>query len=287
MSEYPQNLLARLRVVGEVDLSQRATGEPDWWPKDAPRSKRKAAKRLEAIAAELTELQERLFASALHGQLRDSLLLVLQGMDTAGKGGIVRHVMGLFDPQGVDHHAFKAPTDEEQAHDFLWRVQQRLPEPGIIGVFDRSHYEDVLIHRVQKLSSTQQIEARYPKIVDFEHALHERGIHLHKVMLHIGPAEQYARLSERLDREDKHWKYSPADVEDRLLFAEYQRAYELAIERTATVDAPWYVIPADQKWRARLCVAELLLHTLREIDPLWPKADFDVAAERKRLDATK
>ncbi|HAY42606.1 MAG TPA: phosphate--nucleotide phosphotransferase [Micrococcaceae bacterium] len=287
MSEYAQNLVDALRVVGEVDLSTRATKKPDWWPKDAPQDKAAAAQRMAQMAAEAADLQERLFAAALHGELTDSLLLVLQGMDTSGKGGIVRHVMGMFDPQGVEHHAFKAPTKDELAHDFLWRVENRLPAPGIIGVFDRSHYEDVLIHKVQKLSSEQEIEQRYPKIVEFERRLQARSIHLHKVMLHISREEQYERLSERLDRADKHWKYAPGDVDDRLLFDQYQRAYEVAIGRTASESAPWYVIPADQKWRARLCVAELLLHTLRSIDPQWPKADFDVAAERKRLDATK
>ena len=287
MSDYPQNLVQALRVVGEVDLSTRATKNPNWWPKDGPKNKKAAEQRMEAIAEELADLQERLFAAALHEELSDSLLLVLQGMDTSGKGGIVRHVMGMFDPQGVEHHAFKAPTKEELAHDFLWRVEKQLPNPGIIGVFDRSHYEDVLIHKVQKLSSEQEIEQRYPQILEFERRLQARSIHLHKVLLHISRDEQYERLSERLDRADKHWKYAPGDVDDRLLFDEYQRAYEVAIGRTATESAPWYVIPADQKWRARLCVAELLFQTLRGIDPQWPKADFDLEAERKRLDATK
>ena len=287
MSKYPQNLLASLRVVGPVDLAERATGEPKWWPKKAPQTKAQAAKRLAEIALELAELQERLFASASHGVINDSLLLVLQGMDTSGKGGTVRHVMGLFDPQGVDHHAFKTPTDEEKEHDFLWSVEKQLPNPGHIGVFDRSHYEDVLIHKAQKLSTGRQIQGRYRRIPTFERKLGERGIHLFKVMLHISADEQYARLRERLDRPDKHWKYSPGDVDDRLLFAEYQQAYEIAIERTATEDAPWYVIPADQKWRARLCVAELLLASLRDIDPQWPEAVFDVSAEKKRLSETK
>ncbi|WP_404286070.1 PPK2 family polyphosphate kinase [Glutamicibacter arilaitensis] len=287
MSDYPQNLVDALRVVGEVDLSTRATKQPDWWPKDAPQDKTTAAQRMAQMADEAGELQEKLFAGALHEELTDSLLLVLQGMDTSGKGGIVRHVMGMFDPQGVQHHAFKTPTADELAHDFLWRVEKQLPAHGVIGVFDRSHYEDVLIHKVQKLSSAQEINGRYPQILDFERRLQARSIHLHKVMLHISRDEQYERLRERLERVDKHWKYAPSDVDDRLLFDEYQRAYEVAISRTASESAPWYVIPADQKWRARLCVAELLLHTLRGIDPQWPKAGFDVAAERKRLDATK
>ncbi|WP_313812748.1 PPK2 family polyphosphate kinase [Glutamicibacter sp.] len=287
MSSYPENLLMCLRAEPGVHLEQRATKNPTWWPGDAPQDKKQAAVRMKVLAVQLSDLQERLFAQALQEELEDSVLLILQGMDTSGKGGIVRHVMGMLDPQGVEHFAFKAPTAQEREHDFLWRVEKRLPARGRIGVFDRSHYEDVLIHRVQKLSTQAQVEARYSKIVEFEKRLKERGIHPVKVMLHISRDEQFARLSERLERPDKYWKYAASDVEDRLLWDEYQKAYQIAVNRTDNDAAPWYIIPADQKWRARLCVAELLLAQLQEIDPQWPAAKFDVAAERARLEAAR
>lgn len=287
MFSYPANLIHVLRAEPGTALSERATTKPAWWPKDAPKNKAAALVRIQEIATELSELQERLFATAQQGGGTDAVLLVLQGMDTSGKGGIVRHVMGLFDPQGVTHHAFKAPTEEEQSHDFLWRVEKRVPAPGKVGVFDRSHYEDVLIHRVQKLSTEEQVESRYGQIVDFEKNLKAQGIHLMKVMLHLSSEEQYNRLAERLERPDKYWKYAVSDVEDRMLWDDYQRAYELAIDKTTTEDAPWYIVPADQKWRARLCVAELLLAELSAIDPQWPEASFDVAVEKLRLEATK
>ncbi|MFJ2620654.1 PPK2 family polyphosphate kinase [Glutamicibacter sp. NPDC087344] len=287
MTAYPETLMNALRAEPGLKLSDRATKAPAWWPSDAPQDKREAAERMKELGTLLSDLQERLFASALQEDSKDSVLLILQGMDTSGKGGVVRHVMGMLDPQGVQHFAFKTPSAQERAHDFLWRVEKQLPAAGLIGVFDRSHYEDVLIHRVQKLSTEQQVEARYPKIVDFEARLVAQKIHPLKVMLHISRDEQYARLSERLERPDKFWKYAVSDVEDRALWEQYQLAYEIAIERTNTADAPWYVIPADQKWRARLCVAELLLATLQEINPQWPAAKFDVAAEKLRLEATR
>ncbi len=234
----------------------------------------------------LGDLQERLFAESRVGEAEDGVLLVLQAMDTAGKGGIIRHVVGGVDPQGVELAAFKAPTPEERAHDFLWRIEKRLPEPGFIGVFDRSHYEDVLIGRVHEFAGADEIERRYDAIVDFERRVTDSGIRLIKVMLHISPAEQKKRLMERLERPDKHWKYNPGDVDERMLWPEYMKAYQIAIERTSTEDAPWYVVPADHKWYARLAVQELLITALEDIDPQWPTADFDVEAEKQRLAAS-
>ncbi len=244
-----------------------------------------AEAQLVANTAELAELQERLFAESKFGGTRN-VLLVLQAMDTAGKGGIVRHVAGGVDPQGVRIYAFKAPTEEENRHDFLWRVRKQLPPSGIIGVFDRSHYESVLIHRVRSLSTPEEIEERYGLIVDFERELVASGTTIIKVMLHISSEEQKLRLQERLDRADKHWKYNPGDVDERMLWPAYQEAYELAIARTATADAPWHVIPANKKWYARWAVQQLLLDALRGLDPQWPKATYDVEAEKLRLAAT-
>lgn len=234
----------------------------------------------------LGQLQERLYAASRTGDSPDALLLVLQAMDSAGKGGIVRHVVGGVDPQGVALTAFKAPTEQERAHDFLWRVERRLPEPGFIGVFDRSHYEDVLIGKVRELASTDEIERRFGAINDFEAQVAASGTRIVKVMLHISPQEQKERLMERLERPDKYWKYNPGDVDERMLWPQYMDAYQVVLDRTSTEVAPWHVVPADSKWYARLAVQELLLGALEDIDPQWPAADFDIEAEKKRLAAS-
>jgi PPK2 family polyphosphate:nucleotide phosphotransferase len=237
-----------------------------------------------AVAAErLSELQERLFAASRGGDDRRSVLLVVQGMDTAGKGGIMRHVVGSVDPQGVQITSFKAPTDEERQHDFLWRIRKALPAPGMIGVFDRSHYEDVLVVRVHELFPADVVEERYEQIDAFEREAVDAGTTMVKVMLHISAAEQKERLSERLDRPDKHWKYNPGDVDERLRWHDYQRAYEIALDRCSTDAAPWFVVPADRKWYARWAVQHLLLDALTDLDPQWPTADYDVEAEKVRL----
>lgn len=240
---------------------------------------------LAAEATELSELQERLFASSREGA-PERVLLILQAMDTAGKGGIVRHVVGAVDPQGIEHHAFKAPTDEEKSHDFLWRIEKQLPGAGIIGVFDRSHYEDVLVHRVKSLSPSEEITRRYAAIKDFERGLVAEGTRVIKVMLHISKEEQGARLLERLERPDKYWKYNPGDLEDRALWDQFQEAYQIAIRQTDLNDAPWYVVPANKKWYARVAVQRLLINALKDINPTWPPADFDVEEEKKRLAAS-
>ncbi|MEO6021024.1 MAG: polyphosphate kinase 2 family protein [Knoellia sp.] len=237
---------------------------------------------LAALSDELAELQERLFAESKAGGTR-SVLLIVQGMDTSGKGGIMRHVVGAFDPQGVHITSFKAPSKEELTHPFLWRIRNALPTAGQIGVFDRSQYEDVLIVRVHDLVPQAQWSRRYAQINAFEKKVVESGTTVIKVMLHISSDEQKARLSERLDRPDKHWKFNPGDLDERAYWADYQEAYQAAIEKCSTVAAPWFVVPADRKWYARLAVTELVLEHLRELDPQWPEADFDVEAEQKRL----
>ena len=236
-------------------------------------------------AGELADLQEQLYAESRAGGTR-KLLLVLQAMDTAGKGGVIRHVVGAIDPQGVRVVGFKKPTPEEIAHDFLWRVRKQVPAPGIVGVFDRSHYEDVLIGRVRALAPADEIEARYGQIVAFENELVADGTTIIKVMLHIGAEEQKARLAERLDRSDKHWKYNPGDLAERALWPHYQEAYQIALQRTSTATAPWHVVPADRKWYAHLVVQRLLLDALRGLDLQWPAATFDVKAEKSRLAAS-
>ena len=237
---------------------------------------------LAGLGDRLAELQERLYAESRGGGTR-SVLLLIQGMDTSGKGGIMRHVVGAFDPQGVEITSFKAPTDEEKKHPFLWRIRRALPVPGDIGVFDRSHYEDVLIVRVHDLVPRSQWSRRYAQINDFEATVAESGTTIVKVMLHISSDEQKARLAERLERPDKHWKFNPGDLDERAHWADYQEAYQAAIEKCSTEVAPWFVVPADRKWYARLAVTNLVLEHLEALDPQWPKADFDVEAERRRL----
>lgn len=247
--------------------------------------KKGGEKSLAAAQPELDKLQELLFANKEHDER--SVLLVLQGMDTAGKGGIVRHVVGTVDVQGVHIRDFKKPTDEELAHDFLWRVRNELPEPGYLGVFDRSHYEDVLIGRVRQLADPDEIERRYGAINDFESELVAAGTVVVKAMLHISPDQQYARLAERLERPEKYWKFNPADLAERALWSEYQEAYQVVFERTSTAVAPWHVVPADHKWYARLAIQELLIDALRSLDQAWPPPDFDVEEQREALEASR
>jgi PPK2 family polyphosphate:nucleotide phosphotransferase len=250
------------------------------------RRKKDSIDDLVAGADEVSDLQERLYAASRAQATDAAVLLVLQAMDTAGKGGIIRHVVGSVDPQGVDLAAFKKPTEQELAHDFLWRIRSRVPDPGVIGVFDRSHYEDVLIGRVRELAPPDEIERRYRAINAFESELVGRGIRLVKIMLHISAQEQRDRLVERLDRPDKQWKFNPGDIDERMRWPEYMAAYQTVFERTSTDAAPWYVVPANRKWYARLAVQALLLGALADIDPQWPAATFDVPAERARLLAT-
>lgn len=240
---------------------------------------------LEKGRAELTGLQERLWAESRFGGRR-SVLLVLQGMDTSGKGGIVTHVVGAVDPQGVKAIGFTTPTRAELSHDFLWRVRKQLPNSGVLAVFDRSHYEDVLIGRVRALAEPAVIEERYAQINAFESEIAAAGTTIVKVMLHISPEEQKSRLAARLDDPEKNWKYKPGDLDERALWSKYQEAYQTVLERTSTTDAPWFVIPADHKWYARIAVQHLLLDALRALHLTWPPAEYDVAAEKAKLAAS-
>jgi PPK2 family polyphosphate:nucleotide phosphotransferase len=259
-------------VLADVDTSSTPGFEGD-------KLAGKAA--LRACEAELTDLLERLFAESTAG-INRSLLLVVQGMDTSGKGGIMRHVISV-NPQGVKATGFKAPTEEERAHDFLWRIRKALPSAGQLGVFDRSHYEDVLIVRVHDLVSEAVWSARYDQINAFEQEVAESGTTVIKVMTHISKDEQKARLMERLDRPDKYYKYNPGDVDERGHWDDYMEAYQAVLDRTTTAVAPWYVVPADRKWYARLAVQQLILDALRGMNLQWPLADFDVEVEKKRL----
>ena len=264
--------------AGPVDLSARETDAAPGF--DGTKADGRAA--LAAMGDELADLQERLWAERTAGSRR-RVLVVLQGMDTSGTGGVLRHTIGLVDPQGVHITSFKAPTEEELARDFLWRIEKGVPEPGFIGVFDRSHYEDVLIARVQGFAGPEEIERRYSAINDFEARLADDGVSIIKCMLHLGADEQKARLQERLDNPEKHWKYNTGDLDQRAHWAAYREAYEIALEQTHTDAAPWHVVPADKKWFRNLAVGQLLLDTMRGLDLRWPVADFNVEAEKALL----
>ena len=248
----------------------------------APGNKERTREVMLAEGDRLAELQERLYAEGATGGRR-RVLLVLQGMDTSGKGGVVRHVIGVVQPHGVAVTSFKRPTPEELRHSFLWRIRRAVPGPGLLGVFDRSHYEDVLVGAVRGLASPEVIERRYGEIRRFERQLVDDGVTVLKVFLHLSPWEQKERLLARLDDSAKRWKFDPADVDDRALWPAYQQAYEKVLERTDSDCAPWYIVPSDRKWYRNWAVGRLLLETLSELDPRLPEPSYDVAEQRDRL----
>ncbi|GAA1209047.1 polyphosphate kinase 2 family protein [Rhodoglobus aureus] len=245
-------------------------------------SKKEGKAMLRKQARTLRRLQGKLFADSTVGG-KASMLIVLQGMDSSGKGGIVKHALAGMNASGVVVHGFKAPTDEEKRHGFLWRVRKRLPEPGMVSIFDRSHYEDVLAARVQNLADPATIEGRYGRINSFEQKAMDNGTTIIKVMLQISEKQQKKRLVARLHRNSKLWKYNPSDVDDRERWRGLQEAYQIALERTSTSEAPWYVVPADHKWYARLAVQQIVLTKLRELELGWPQPEFDLKKERKRV----
>jgi PPK2 family polyphosphate:nucleotide phosphotransferase len=260
--------------VADIDTSATPgfTGKKaDAQPLQAQRSER------------LAELQEMLYANNKAADDKRSVLLVLQGMDTAGKGGIVKHVVGAANPQGIRYTSFGKPTEEELAHDYLWRIRKALPPAGHIGVFDRSHYEDVLIVRVHNLVPPEVWGARYDEINAFERELADGGMTLVKVAMFLSLDEQKKQLAERLEDPTKYWKYNPGDLDERKLWPKYQEAYQAVLDRTSTDYAPWYVVPCDKRWYSRLAVTELLIQAVESFNMSWPPADFDVEAEKKRL----
>ena len=244
---------------------------------------RKAAEAsMPALAERLDELQERLWVEG-----RRSMLVVLQGMDTSGKGGAIRHVFSAMHPAGVEVSSFKKPTEEELAHHFLWRIERKLPAPGEIMVFDRSHYEDVLIVRVRSLVPEPVWRSRYAEIVEFEQRVAAAGTTIVKCMLHISLDEQRERLLARLDDPSKHWKFNEGDLDERARWPDYMSAYDDAIRECSTHAAPWYVIPADRKWYRNWAISKLLVETLERMDPRFPQPDLDVEALKARLEPPK
>jgi PPK2 family polyphosphate:nucleotide phosphotransferase len=232
------------------------------------KSKKAARKELEENVAALDDLGYRLYAEG-----RRSLLLVLQGMDTAGKDGTIRHVMRAFNPQSCQVTSFKQPSIEELAHDFLWRINRAVPRKGFIGIFNRSHYEDVLVVRVHDLVPAKEWKTRYRRINLFEQLLHRGGVRIVKIFLHISRDEQRRRLQSRLDDPNKRWKFSRADLAERKYWNAYQRAYEDAMTRCNTRQAPWHVVPANRKWYRNLIISRILRRTLERMAPQYPPAE--------------
>ncbi|MDF2813293.1 MAG: polyphosphate kinase [Microvirga sp.] len=273
MTDQTKELIDKLQVKpgDKVKLKDGdARGERLF--RDEPETRAETA----ALAEEINALQDRLYA-----ERQRALLVILQGMDTSGKDGTVRDVFNATGSIGVSVHAFGRPSEMELAHDYLWRVHAACPRRGTIGIFNRSHYEDVLVPRVHKLLSKPDIGKRYDQINDFERMLAENGTVVLKFMLHISPDEQAQRLQERLDDPRKRWKFNPGDLEDRKLWDEFEDAYETMLEKCSTKVAPWYVIPADRKWVRNGAIARIVKATLEEMDPQYPKpawkpTDFSV-----------
>jgi len=259
--------------VGEIPTAATPIG---------PQSKADAADAVVDMAPKLAELQEKLYAQATAGN-RQRVLLIMQGMDTSGKDGVTKHVIGMVDPSGIKISSFKKPTKEELEHDFLWRIEKQVPEPGYIGVFNRSQYEDVLVVRVHDLVPKEVWSKRYAQINAFERRLADTHVTIVKCFLHISRDTQKERLLARLDDPTKYWKYNPGDVDERAYWDFYQQAYSEALNRCNTIPAPWHVIPSDRKWYRNWAVAALLLQTLQTLDPAYPAPDFDIETERRRV----
>jgi PPK2 family polyphosphate:nucleotide phosphotransferase len=272
----------RVPVGAAIDLAKWPTKVPDLY-----RSKKEYKKTLEAQVELLSDLQRIHYASN-----QFALLLIFQAMDTAGKDGAIRHVMSGINPQGCAVHSFKQPSAEELEHDFLWRTYRCLPERGKIGIFNRSYYEEVLIVRVhpelllaqglseEAIAAKALWEERYQSIRDTEAHLHRNSTRILKFFLHLSKEEQRARLLARIDEPDKNWKFSLSDVKERARWSDYQRAYAAALGATSTVQAPWYVVPADDKKNARLIVSEVILDALRDLKMAYPKT---TATRRREL----
>lgn len=251
------------------DLAARDSGDRSLFP-----DKKDAEDSLKDDAKAIADLQELLRANDDR-----ALLVVLQGMDTSGKSGVIRRVFGRSSPMGVSVSAFKAPTKLELAHDFLWRVHQVVPRNGHIGIFDRSHYEDVLVVKVRGFAPADVVEQRYEQINAFEKHLSENKVHILKFMLNVGYEEQGERLRDRLHTEDKRWKFNPGDLEDRLLFPQFMEAYQTAVDRCSTEHAPWYIVPADSRTRRNAMIARVVRGALEDMALTWPNPDLKSEGE--------
>jgi PPK2 family polyphosphate:nucleotide phosphotransferase len=264
-----------VRPGASFDLSTVDTRSTD----GAPGDKHETEATFDELWQRLGELQERLYAESSR-----SVLVVLQAMDAGGKDGTIRHVFRGLNPLGVRVRAFKAPTEEELDHDFLWRVHQHAPRDGELAVFNRSHYEDVLVVRVHGLVPEDEWRRRYGHIRAFESLLADAGTTVVKVMLHISEDEQRERLQARVDDPTKRWKFNPGDLDERRRWDDYQAAFEEALRETSTDEAPWYCVPADRKWYRNWAVANLLLAHFDDLKLAYPDVDLDVAHLRSVLD---
>jgi PPK2 family polyphosphate:nucleotide phosphotransferase len=249
----------------KVDLREFDTRDSGPY-RGAEEVKPKVDEKLKRIA----KLQERLYAEG-----RRALLVILQGMDTSGKDGATKSVLRDVNPQGAIVSSFKAPSKEELSHDFLWRVDQKVPARGMIGLFNRSHYEDVLVVRVHELVPKSVWSQRYEQINNFERGLSESYVTIIKIFLHISQDEQKRRLEERVKEPDKHWKFNPDDLKERGFWRQYQKAYEDALSKCSTKWAPWYIVPADKKWYRNFVVADIVKDAFETMDPRFPPATFD------------
>ncbi|MDX1440253.1 MAG: polyphosphate kinase 2 family protein [Rubricoccaceae bacterium] len=260
----------RIKPGEKVSLADRNPAETQGYNEEE--HEELADQYVDDLEDQMDELQERLYAEG-----EKALLVVLQAMDAGGKDSTIRKVFGDLNPQGVRVWNFKAPSKVELAHDYLWRVHKRVPGAGYIGVFNRSHYEDVLIVRVHGWASPAAIERRYEHINAFEKLLSDEGTKIIKIMLHISKEYQVERFRRRLRRPDKHWKFNPDDLKERELWADYMRCFEIALERCSTEQAPWYVVPAEERWFRDAVVAKLVHDTLVDMNPQYPAPDFDIA----------
>jgi PPK2 family polyphosphate:nucleotide phosphotransferase len=263
----PKSFATRFRIEPgkRAHLGRRDPADLNAFP-DRDAAEKQSVKDGEAI----DKLQDRLFAEG-----KRAVLVVLQGTDTAGKDGTIKHVFKETGQLGVTVTPFKRPSEEDLAHDFLWRAHLATPRRGFIGIFNRSHYEDVLIGRVRKLAPKEEIKKRYDQINAFEKILSENGTRILKFMLHISKKEQRERLQARLDEPQSRWKFNPSDLDDRKLWDKFQAAYELMLDKCSTEWAPWHVIPADHKWARNAAIAAIVREALEEMNPQYPKPDWD------------
>ena len=274
--EKPKDIRDLLRAELLDGRFRMVDVDPDSTP--GIKKPKQARKEMEEAHGRLFDLQERLFA-----ENKRSILVVLQAMDTAGKDGTITHVIGDLNPQGVHITSFKQPTPEEKRHGFLWRIRRSLPEAGVVGIFNRSHYEDVLIARVHALADPKVIERRYQQINEFEKEVVKSGTTIIKFCLHISYDEQRSRLLDRLRDPDKHWKFHETDIDERRYWDDYMSAYGIAITKCSTKWAPWYVIPANDKDYRNWAVAKIVRDTLAEMDPQYPMPKLNIPRLLKRL----
>jgi PPK2 family polyphosphate:nucleotide phosphotransferase len=234
----------------------------------------------EDFEPQFDKLQDQLqqLQKVLYAQNKHRVLVVMQAMDTGGKDGCIKHVFSRIDPQGIHVRSFKKPSEEELAHDFLWRVHSKVPSTGQMVIFNRSHYEDIIAVRVKKLFPDEVWKRRQRHVIEFERMLAEEGTTIVKIFLHISKDEQRQRLESRLENPAKHWKFNPDDLADRARWEDFMEAYEEVIGKTSTEFAPWYVVPADRKWYRNLCVARIMLDTLKKLDMEFPAIDWDPKA---------